>query len=79
MFCHKDDHTYLTICQCEILSNVYLEELPNVMDKAGEHEQEIPYDTIGGCCVYSDAICNPVYGFNSPSLFIPYNIGLCSF
>ena len=46
MFCHKNDHAYLIICQCEIFSQIHFEEPPYVVYKTGEHEQEISYEAV---------------------------------
>ena len=53
IFHHENNHADFQVCQGEIFPEEQLEEPPNVVDKAGEHEQEVSYDTVGGCCVYS--------------------------
>ena len=79
LFCHKNDHVCLVVCQCETFSKKRLEEFPNVIHKTCEHEQEISNDTIGGCCIDPNFISDSIYGFYSPSFSVNFHIRCCFF
>ena len=70
MFCHKNYHVYLEVCQSEILSNKKLEEFPDVVNQTGKQKQEIPKDGLCGSSIYPDVVCNSIYGLYPPSFLV---------
>ena len=47
VFRHENNHADFHVCQGEPFPKKQLEELPDVIYKTGEHEQEIPDECIG--------------------------------